>query len=211
MRGDDHCVPSPSSLQSGPSGGARAGHFRRPSAPCRFAPGAGRRWPPRDRRTRRKPQRPHHRGAGASAGPNTDVYRSSSSWSFGMAGAMPHEDASGGRGSVPGPGRLRDAPRRLGVPSRTGGNQTAPASLAAPTGGLLGPWKGRRRPDHVSHPPMPNPLRHPTGVKGASRRSRDGLRPPLTPVGRRSLGTGREMAAERTFGGLCGCACPVPA
>jgi hypothetical protein len=67
---------------------------------------------------------------------------------------------------------------------------------------LLGPWKGRRRLDHVSHPPMPNPLRRPTGVKGASRRSRDGLRPPLTPVGRRSLGTGREMAAARTFGGI---------
>jgi hypothetical protein len=46
------------------------------------------------------------------------------------------------------------------------------------------------------HPPMPDPLRRPPGVKGASRRLRDGLRPPWTPIGRRCLGTGRGMAAE---------------
>jgi hypothetical protein len=34
---------------------AARGPLRRPAAPCRFAPGAGRRWPPRDRRTRRSP------------------------------------------------------------------------------------------------------------------------------------------------------------
>jgi hypothetical protein len=32
--------------------------LRRPPAPCRFAPGAGRRWPPRARRTRRSPEDP---------------------------------------------------------------------------------------------------------------------------------------------------------
>ena len=38
----------------------------------------------------------------------------------------------------------------------------------------------------VNRPRVPDPLRHPPGVKGAARRYADGLQPSLTPTGHRS-------------------------
>lgn len=39
----------------------------------------------------------------------------------------------------------------------------------------------------VNRPRVPDPLRHPPGVKGAARRYADGLQPSLTPTGHRSF------------------------
>jgi hypothetical protein len=82
--------------------GPHASHFRLPSAPCRFAPGAGRRWPPRHRRTRRSPGVLTWRSRGC-AGLSTDVYsrrRDGRSGTEHHAAARTTSGRAGGRGAT---------------------------------------------------------------------------------------------------------------
>jgi hypothetical protein len=109
--------------------------LKRPSGPHAPALPAGRALPLRSRREPAagpggpadtpKPRQPHQRGAGA-------VDRSGHTRLRVCAGPpashRPYDSevASGGRGSAPGPGRLRDARPSTRNPSRTGSHQTPP-------------------------------------------------------------------------------------
>ncbi len=114
--------------------------LRRPSAPCRFAPGAARQWPPRNRRTRRSPGILTIGEPGLTVEPSTDDYGPPPRWTFGRRAPRRTDEPPAGRASGP-PTRNR--------PPAAGATRPEPSATPGCPDPVPRPIAHRRRPDRA--------------------------------------------------------------